>query len=373
MELKQNILRSTHSLPTAIWCCLTLLLITPVVLPAQTMQPGDANSNGLCSQVDVLYIGLTYGAQGPPRGNPSFQWNPPQQYTPWNLTTSDFVNYAHSDCDGNGTVDSLDVLAVEQNFGISNNPFINLDSVNNIAPPGAPSISLQFPVDTTVVSGTTTLITDLVLGTMANPVDSIHGIAFTLTYDWNIVDTVLVNLHGGWLTNPAGISLRRYWVEDSVGIIHGVITNTDNQNRAGYGSIGAIGIVMDDNIRLAGNYDLPIDITFVRTMTGSGNGVEIHPESTNLTVITTVANDPIEPEKVIIYPNPSTGSLRISAPHLSPGTVRLFRYSGQLVREFSAAPIHNRRLDLDRVLAGVYLLEFETARGILRKKLLLLP
>jgi hypothetical protein len=349
-----------------------LLLMGPLSGSAQLMRPGDASNNGYCSHVDVLYVGLAFGSQGPARQSPTTNWSPPQSFTPWLLSTPDGVNYGHIDSDGNGTIDSMDVGAIYQNIDSTASPVIFGDSVNNIGQPGAPPITLNLPSDSVTVQGVVTYTIDLVLGDSVNPVDSLHGIAFTLTYDPSIVDTVLVNLHGGWMANSLGV-IRGFWVDNVNGVIRGVITNTDQMNRAGFGAIGAIGIVMDDNIRLSGNYTLPLNFTYIRTFTAAASAVEIYPENVELTVLT-LDRDAAEAPAMELFPNPSTGMVRLQTPGQLTGTVSLRDHRGALVRTFSQGPLNDRRLNLGRQAAGIYFIEVRTESGsMIRKKLLLLP
>ncbi len=73
--------------------------------------PGDANSDGIVDERDILPIGQYYGKTGAVRIGRSIAWNKQfisQQWIP--------LPACHADCDGNGVVDSNDVIAIIQNW-----------------------------------------------------------------------------------------------------------------------------------------------------------------------------------------------------------------------------------------------------------------
>ena len=148
VELKQNIPLPHTLLRTLRTGIAMLITFLPLLAFSQTMRPGDASNNGYCSHVDVLYVGLGFGAQGPIRQGASISWNQPQNFTLWNQSTVNGVNYGHIDCDGNGIIDSMDIAAIDQNFGLSASPATTNDSISNVGQPGAPPIALNTSTDT---------------------------------------------------------------------------------------------------------------------------------------------------------------------------------------------------------------------------------
>ncbi|MCX6121029.1 MAG: T9SS type A sorting domain-containing protein [Ignavibacteriales bacterium] len=82
-----------------------------VSFPASVLYPGDANNDGIVDARDILPIGLYYGKTGSPRLNGSNTWQKQYIDPPW---TPEQAGYA--DCDGNGKIDSNDVIAIIQNW-----------------------------------------------------------------------------------------------------------------------------------------------------------------------------------------------------------------------------------------------------------------
>ncbi len=73
--------------------------------------PGDANNDGLVDVRDVLPIGRFYGMIGPARTGATTIWGAQTLANPWSPLDAGFA-----DCDGNGVIDSNDVVPIVQNW-----------------------------------------------------------------------------------------------------------------------------------------------------------------------------------------------------------------------------------------------------------------
>ena len=73
--------------------------------------PGDANNDGVVDVRDILPIGRYYGATGPARVGATTSWGAQPLSSAWNPMDAGFA-----DCDGNGVVDSNDVVAIVKNW-----------------------------------------------------------------------------------------------------------------------------------------------------------------------------------------------------------------------------------------------------------------
>ncbi len=93
---------------------LTLFSTTIFLLSDAIVYPGDANRNGLVEASDVLYCGIAYQNSGTTRPNANGTWTP-QSSNNWPSTVLG-INNKHQDCDGNGIIDSLDLIIIENNF-----------------------------------------------------------------------------------------------------------------------------------------------------------------------------------------------------------------------------------------------------------------
>jgi hypothetical protein len=79
--------------------------------------PGDANADGVADNFDVLALAVNFGDTGSARPVPSNAWAA-QVGRNWNDSLVNGVNSKHSDCDGSGTINADDTLAVALNYGL---------------------------------------------------------------------------------------------------------------------------------------------------------------------------------------------------------------------------------------------------------------
>lgn len=95
-----------------------LLLLMRLAASAQPFcgYPGDANNDGRANALDLLAVGLSYGAFFEPRPDPSTNWAP-HCFEPWpQLLPFSMINAGFADANGNGKIDSLDIDAIVQNY-----------------------------------------------------------------------------------------------------------------------------------------------------------------------------------------------------------------------------------------------------------------
>ena len=78
--------------------------------------PGNFDNNAIVEGKDLLYWGAAYGYTGPIRPDSTIDWTPQYNTEDW-ATSVDGVNSKHQDANGDGTVDVLDLEALELNYG----------------------------------------------------------------------------------------------------------------------------------------------------------------------------------------------------------------------------------------------------------------
>jgi hypothetical protein len=343
--------------------CLVLLGMLHGNAQFLSVFPGDANANGGCSHADLLQIGQSYQFTGPPRNAQDIIWSahPAQSW----VGNPGSINAAHADCNGDGLVDRFDALAIEANFG---QPFGTMFTDNNsIGSGNSPQLGINLVQDSIFVQGTTVLTLSIELGTQTNPVDSIYGLAMTITYDPQIVDNVTLAWTGGFLADTVGNSILFARADTILGKIYLAVTGTDHINRMGYGTLGTIGIVMDDNIRVTGRWDLMLEPTYVLGMTTSSALVEMNPRSDTLTVITGRKSAFVN--TIDIFPNPATAEFGIRS-DIPMEAIVLLDSRGRVVLQQQNIFLQSEIIRTDHLAAGCYFLEVHTSNGISRKKLI---
>lgn len=347
-----------------------LLLLAHGGLTAQlTVWPGDANNNGVCNHVDLIYMGLGVGNSGSLRDSASNAWTPQNLPTPWNQATAGGLNHGFFDTDGNGLVDYADTLAIHQNYGLTHGTVIPDSSSFSGGGTMVPELLLSFPTDSLSFSNDTTVVLDISLGSPASQVSNILGIAFTLEYDTSVVDQLIPNLTGGWLTQN-GFYLQIFQlVENRVEV---AITRTDQVAVSGSGYIGSIGIVMDDNLRLASTAQLKFEVTQLIALNATGQVLSVNGSSDSIAVnALTHALPPEGFAEVQIAVNQREGMLYAAGLPRN-ASLALYNLSGQLVHPRLTSDNGQVRLSMEKLPAGIYLLEVRYQDFIVRKKIPLL-
>ncbi|MDX2135337.1 MAG: T9SS type A sorting domain-containing protein [Saprospiraceae bacterium] len=211
--------------------------------------PGDFDNNNAVNQYDLLYLGLAYGTQGAPRAGASLDWLG-QSAADWPQNTGvRHVNFKNIDGNGDGVLNGLDTIAILQNWGrvirpASDTPFdMPLSDTGYL---NMPVITLH--IDTLQPGQQAYL--PVALGTPQAPVDSLYGLAFSISYDPDIIVPASVRFYpqASWFGDPDS---NLIWIQrnyPALGRLDVAVTRTDGRAVSGSGIIGDMFIVIEDNI-----------------------------------------------------------------------------------------------------------------------------
>jgi hypothetical protein len=139
--------------------------------------PGDANSDGAVGSTDVLELGWSALATGPARSGASNNWVA-QFANNWSGTVSSGKNKCHADCNGSGTVNANDTVAIFNNFSQTH----TFRLAESSSPADIYLVSNSFNV---VNPGWNSL--DIMLGDSVNSVD-LYGLVFDLGFDQSMIE-----------------------------------------------------------------------------------------------------------------------------------------------------------------------------------------
>jgi hypothetical protein len=276
--------------------------------------PGDANYDGIVDNNDLLPIGLAYGTSGNIRYGGSNQWI--WQYCEdWADTLADGTNYKHVDCNGNGTINADDTLAILLNFNLNHPRSGGFDEPRG----GVPMLRVQMVPDT--LADGQTVVAHLLLGDSLNTATNVYGLAFTFNYDADVIDSTEVSIqfnNNSWLCNtPADhidIDKKLY----GPGMIKTALTRIDQQTRSGNGEIGNVSMkVTTGNIngKNLAYYAMNCYITDLVVIDNNGNLLAVDAGADTATVEyepTGISQLSLN-NGVGIYPNPATNVLHITS------------------------------------------------------------
>ncbi len=203
-----------------------------VAVNTSCVWPGDANSDGIADNLDILELGLHYTATGGTRILTSNLWQAFDAPN-WVGTITSGKNLHHSDCNGNGLIDQNDTLAVFVNYGLTH-PFKqnNSSAIN-------PVVTIV-PDQVSVYNGQWGT-SSVFLGDVSNPINSINGVAYTLTYDNTLIepDSVWIEYPTSFL-NTANSNLHFRKRDFTNNVIYTATTHTNNINANGFGKIAIV-------------------------------------------------------------------------------------------------------------------------------------
>ncbi|MBK6611459.1 MAG: T9SS type A sorting domain-containing protein [Sphingobacteriales bacterium] len=319
--------------------------------------PGDTDDNGEVNMEDLLNIGIGYGTSDIARNDNTIDW----YGHPYSLWTNQFdgeVNYAHADCNGSGTIDDADTVAVAANYG-------KIHAKGSQSLVGTP-LFVQLPTEPILEGSDIDM--PIILGTQSQPLDEIYGLVFTVNYDATLLKegTLTLDINPSWLGNNTD-RLHLWRNEFNNGQFQVGIVGKNQLNRSGYGQIAKAHAVIIDNIAGKGsNVPFAIKITDVKAIKLDGSVIEVAGEETAVDILSGVA-DPNNPENasatINITPNPANNFVTIKA---SDGqalqSATIYNAVGQQVlhQQGNKAQII---FELKNLAEGIYYVGVQTSNG----------
>jgi hypothetical protein len=281
---------------------------TACILPFSDVWPGDANNDGVVDNFDLLNIGIAYNETGYARAGADISWTA-QGSQDWNRIFSNFVNIKHADCDGNGTIDYLDTLAVSQNYLLTHALIHQTNAGEDNHRLVGTSLSLT-PASMIVSAGQMISI-PVQLGSSSSPAMDIYGIAYKLNYDnTKIAPGSLSMIYpSSWFT-PNGNRLPFTKHFPAMGRLDNAQSRIDLTNVTGNGTIAYLNFQVD----IAATGTIALDLTDLGATDRNGNPIQLSGNSVLLQIdgMVGIANAEQGQEFMLLYPNPTAENAYIS-------------------------------------------------------------
>lgn len=258
--------------------------------------PGDADNNTIVDNNDLLPLGLYFGQTGVSRSSIDNLWEADTAAN-WGTTQINGYDIKHADCNGNGTINANDTLAINLNFNLSH--FITVSNVNYSERAGA---DLYIVTNGSLFNGGEWVDAEIWLGSSSNPINNLYGIAFNISYDASIVQsgTESITYPASWLGTPGTNAIKINKVDGTVNTAYGAITRIDHNNASGYGKIADFKFQIKTS--LTSPVAIPLDISNYKANDASGA------EQT----FTTSLNEINKATGITVYPNPFSSQTNIS-------------------------------------------------------------
>jgi len=121
---------NTYEIETTGNNCKQIFLMDITCDTLNNVWPGDVNKNGIVNNEDIAILGIYAGETGPERSyeDQNSDWYA-HQASEWNIQQANGQNIKHFDCNGDGIINDLDLVAIQTWYGKTHTDFQKQDTV----------------------------------------------------------------------------------------------------------------------------------------------------------------------------------------------------------------------------------------------------
>ncbi len=351
--------------------CYYIYLVNVIVdNTCQKVWPGDANSDDITDNTDVLELGLHYTQTGAPRTTVDNSWQG-FHATNWTGTITNGENLNHSDCNGDGTINNDDTLAIYNNYGLTHT--FKLSNVQSTNP------ALNIIPDQTMVDKGKWGTASIYLGDVTNVMSNINGVAYTLSYNNTLIeqDSIYLTYQNSFI--DAGQNLHFRKTNFTTGALYTASTHTNNTNVSGFGKIATLHYKIRPDLATDSPLNLSITQAFVSNASGSITPIT----SGATTVIAIGASVGIKyyttNSYFLMYPNPTSEVLNIELDASTSRTsvsavICIYNALGALVLKENitsnaSTSLSNRQITVNtsNFAKGLYIVELQSNNQVLHR------
>jgi|GEM_PF-3066360 len=314
--------------------------------------PGDANYDQTANVYDILPIGVKFGDAEIVRPNASLGWFG-QGVLDWQSALLSGINTKHVDCNGDGTINEDDTLAILTNYGLTH--------VSTARQSAFSSYTVILDVPQGPFEAGSTIEIPIRLGTVDTLVEDLYGIAFGIEYDTAVIveGSVKVMMGSSWLGDDGndmmGITQDLY---QEAGRIDVGMTRIDHTNRTGHGVLACLIVVISDDIAKKPISTLRLSVIGVEANDKDEAPIDIKGSTAQIGgSASALANDSAFDAQTTIFPNPAQERVRIETTRQPFHMLQLFDQKGSIVFEQSFPDTQNAEFNLTSVPKGVYMLK----------------
>ncbi|MCC6369749.1 MAG: T9SS type A sorting domain-containing protein [Bacteroidia bacterium] len=324
--------------------------------------PGDANRDGVVDNSDVFELGLAAASNGAARSGASISWAG-QFANAWVGNVSTGWNKCHADCNGDGTVNSADTLAINTNYS-------NTHAFRSSASAINPDLILV-PQQSEVFGGMWNVV-DVVLGDAGNNLSQLYGAAFELDYDKTMVESDSVKLiYTPSFLNAANQNIQFRKTTFTNGKLYAASVRTDATNVNGNGKIGELWFKLNSSVPDNSSFNFGIN-NGKKTSAAGNMGVLSTSGAMNMNVsnnATGIKGKGLYSTQVKVYPNPAKDKLMLE--NNSDEKIDFYLYDITSRKMTSGSFSGKYTLNVSALEAGAYLLELNSEQHKQVKKVVL--
>ncbi len=332
--------------------------------------PGDINNNGRANVWDVLPIGLSYGETGPSRGVSNILWLP-QQGSDWEdsleVDTNEFLNYKYIDANGDGTINENDIAAIDQNYALT-----HAKQGQSQVEDADFTILLDFLTDSISIGDT---VTANIILSESGDTTNIYGLAFSVNHNVEDSGSMMIDFPPSFIGDDQNtVSLQKNLGN---GRIEAALTRIDKQNTGGSGVFGVLTFIMEDFVdgkKKIASQEVAMNISDVRAINSVGEEIPIigRGDVAVFDDTSTGIEDRMIDYALDFYPNPTQNNLFINLKDLQATEVLIHNLMGETLLSKSIDTYQTSvELSLQGLKAGMYLLQLNTKKGIISKRIII--
>ena len=333
--------------------------------------PGDANANGRVDLNDLLTLGWYVGKTGDDRNYADNSIWLAQHADDWDLMNDALgMNIKYADCNGDGVITTDDAESINEHYLKTHTLIPDLPSLKSPYP------FFLIPQESVYYEGDTARM-DIVVGTASQPVLDMHGLQFALNLPTNLVDSASLEIEfftDSWLTREG--ASHDLQIQPWDGRIDAAISRVDGKPASGFGSIGTMTFIVEDDIEgfpAVGAYiPLNIEILSVGNSDTKGNLFDMDGEvfdsyfvvpdgrgrGLGLRSETEITDEP----DIYVFPNPATGSrlnVVLGEAQMTDFEIYVYDLNGRLISQQTPS-LHTFQLDVSDFADGMYIMQVIT-------------
>ncbi len=322
--------------------------------------PGDANYDLNVDFLDLFYVGAGNGLTGTARTTPGNAWAASPS-TNWNQNSLYLVDAKHADCNGDGTIDAQDTVAIYLNYGLTHAFKSNHTSLVAESTAAPKPVTVQSSANTIYAGQPFTL--SFNLGNTSALVDSIYAIGFSMSYPDQLLDNAssAMSCNASVISSPSGL-LNIF--KPTTGSADLAVTKTNQANAANVqGSIFSLNLQAAQNIGSDANFNF--SLSNMKAITRSGANIPLAGVDAQVTFKASTATGikVYSADKYSVYPNPAQTKITISAP----GATKIEHYeiysvSGELIKS-NTALTEKLEINVSDLSNGCYLVKLKSDNG----------
>ncbi|HEY9176638.1 MAG TPA: T9SS type A sorting domain-containing protein [Flavipsychrobacter sp.] len=324
---------------------------------ADSVWPGDANADKIVDMYDPLAVAINYNDTGAARPGATVNWT--GQYCDfWNGSFLNNIDKKHSDCNGDGTVDTADLAAIGMNYGKTHPKGPRRKTTGNT--------ELYFDHSGINPNPDSVVSIKIMLGSSTNPVSQIYGLAANVLVDGLSLSTPpTITYSSSWLGSSS--NTLNFTKDVSPTSIDWAYARTDKQDVNGQGILANL----EFRIPASTPGGTLVTLSYDRTKFINHEGLELadittledtfyvrHPAAVNQTDNTGW--------QINIYPNPSKdfATLSISSTAKTDANIAIKDIAGRtisIIKTDLKTGGNNIELSAGKLTPGIYLVHISTA------------